>query len=662
LKKEHSNSTLLTGTLDFLEHVEKKIHDDISLMDYFYYFHDQILKVIPLKNIYVALYNEQKNVISFPFNIDEFEGEIDAYREFTYNDPNQSPTAWVIGHKKKLLMEANKATENPVVGLSWRGTKAHQWYGIPLLSVQGKCFGAVVIQNYQVEDRFTDEQLKIFEIASRNISQALVKQESLSNQTNIDSEDKIRTLQRELTRTNTSEKLQSALFKIASLSFHENNMFSFYENIHNIIDELIFAKNFLIGLYDEELQVINFPYFIDEKDGSTLQNQTVELGKGISSFVVSTRKPQLLDGGRYDQLIAEGTIEDKIGTDFTSWIGAPMMSSTGVMHGIIVIQSYDVKVIYSHSDLELLSFVANNVANAIESTINTRQRTESQLKLATQHRMLQDTNNDLNKMVAKLKATQKELIQKEKMASLGGLVAGIAHEINTPLGICVTGVSHLQEEYKTIKKAIDNDTLTEENLNYFFEDVEEVLAILQTNTVRGAELVNSFKQVAVDQSSNDVRSINLHNYIHDIILSLRPTLKRSPVDIQVKCHEGISVDVNAGAVSQIISNLILNSITHGFKPEEPGKILIECYEKKGFMFIKFADNGIGVDEEALKVIFEPFYTTKRGEGGSGLGTHLVYNLVNTALKGKITVQSKLGKGLAYLIKFSMSTDKPKQPG
>jgi signal transduction histidine kinase len=606
---------------------------------------------MPLKNIYVAKYNEQKKVISFPFNIDEKEEELDAYREFTYSDPKQSPTAWVIGNRKELLMEENRAIDTPVIGLSWRGTKAHQWYGLPLFSVQGQCFGAIVIQNYREEDNFTQEQLDTFRLGAIGVSMVMVTEELRLNTPNPGNKKKIERLQEELARKNASEKLQSALFKIASISFNESNLFSFYQDIHKIIDELIFAKNFFIGLYDEDLQVINLPYFIDEKDGDTLQNQTVELGHGISSFVLATKKPQLLNEERYDKLIEEGAIVDKVGADFTSWIGAPMISSTNVLHGIIVIQSYDMKVVYSQSDLEVLSFVAIHVANAIEATVNMRQRTESQLKLATQHRLLQEKNNDLNKMVTQLKVTQKELIQKEKMASLGGLVAGIAHEINTPLGICVTGVSHLQEEYKTIKSAVENETLTEEDLNFFFEDVEEVLAILQTNTVRGAELVNSFKQVAVDQSSNDVRTINLHHYIHDIILSLRPTLKRSPVDIQVKCHEGLNIDVNAGAISQIISNLLLNSVKHGFEPDQPGKVLIDCYEKKNFMFIKYADNGMGVDEEALKVLFEPFYTTKRGEGGSGLGTHLVYNLVTSALKGKITVQSQLGKGLAYLIKF-----------
>ena len=642
------NSSL---TLDVLACIESKIHEGISLTEYLTYFHVQLLRLMPIKNMYVAKFNEQKQTISFPYNIDELDEELNAYREFTYCDPNQSPTAWVIGNKKELLIEANKANIKTVTDLNWCGKEAAQWYGIPLLSHHGECLGAIVIQSYREEDNFTEDQLKIFKLAAVGISFVMVMQEDKLTVMDTGSKAKIQRLEKELAKTNASEKLQSALFKISSINFDENDLFSFYQETHTIIDELIYAKNFFIGLYDEELQTVTLPYFIDEKDKSTLLNHTVELGHGISSYVLETQKPLLLNEQQYEELVQQGSIIDKVGADFASWIGAPMISSTNVLHGIIVIQSYNMKVVYSQSDLKLLSFVAIHVANAIETTINMRQRTESQLKLATQHRLLQEKNNDLSKIVSQLKATQKELIQKEKMASLGGLVAGIAHEINTPLGICVTGVSHLQEEYKIIKALVDNKKLTQEKLNDFFEDVEEVLSILQTNTVRGAELVNSFKQVAVDQSTNDVRTINLHHYIHEILLSLRPTLKRSALEIQVKCLESIIIDVNAGAISQIISNLILNSINHAFKPMQPGKVLIECYEKKKFMYIKYADNGIGLDEEALNLLFEPFYTTKRGEGGSGLGTHLVYNLVTSALKGKITVQSQLGKGLAYLIKF-----------
>jgi len=157
--------------------------------------------------------------------------------------------------------------------------------------------------------------------------------------------------------------------------------------------------------------------------------------------------------------------------------------------------------------------------------------------------------------------------------------------------------------------------------------------------------------VAVDQTSNEVRNINLNSYINEVILSLKPTLKRTAIKLEVICTEALSINVDAGAISQILSNLILNSVKHGFDESAKGNILIEAYEKNSNIVIRYRDDGKGIDDEALEKLFDPFYTTKRGTGGSGLGTHLVYNLVTSSLNGKITVKSQLDKGLAYLIKF-----------
>ena len=238
------------------------------------------------------------------------------------------------------------------------------------------------------------------------------------------------------------------------------------------------------------------------------------------------------------------------------------------------------------------------------------------------------------------------------MTSLGGLVAGIAHEINTPLGICVTGVSHLLDETKIFRALIDDNKLSEIKLMNFIEDVEEVGEILTTNTRRAANLIHSFKQVAVDQSSDEIRTFKIKEYIDEILLSLRPTLKRTKHKINVTCNEYLEATLNAGAFSQILSNLILNSVKHAFENIEEGEITIEIIEQKSSYIMRFSDNGNGLNKSDMKKLFDPFFTTKRSEGGSGLGTHLVYNLVTTALKGKLKATSTEGEGLVYLIKFS----------
>lgn len=462
----------------------------------------------------------------------------------------------------------------------------------------------------------------------------------------------VASLEKKLVELQYAEKLQHALFKIASISHTELNLPELYSRLHTIIDGMLEAKNLFIGLFDEESQCITLPYFVDEKDSGdkNMTGKTLSLGHGLSSYVIRTRKPQLLTLTKIEKLIEKNEVKEVLGSmEFTCWMGAPMISADA-LHGIIVIQSYSKEVMYNDNDLNLLEFVANQVANAIKMNISEAQRMEAQLKLAEHHRTLEQKNIALSKTIDNLKKVQNELVQKEKMASLGGLVAGIAHEINTPLGICVTATSHLIEENNEIKKAFESGSLTEDALKEYFDEFEQGLKILSSNTRKGADLVRSFKQVAVDQSSNEVRVINMYDYLQEILLSLKPALKRIKHEIIIDCANDLEVVLNAGAISQIFSNLIMNSILHGFDGINLGRIQIKSYIKGKHLIIHYADDGRGLDAQALTLLFEPFYTTKRGEGGSGLGTHLIYNLVSTSLNGSIKAQSEVGKGLAYLIK------------
>ncbi|MEW6990868.1 ATP-binding protein [Colwelliaceae bacterium 6441] len=460
-------------------------------------------------------------------------------------------------------------------------------------------------------------------------------------------------LEQQLVELKYAEKLHHALFKIASISHDEMDLHHLYKKIHLIINDILDAKNFFIALLNDDEQSITLPYFVDEKDvgDKDMTGVTLFLGNGLSSYVIRSRQPKLLTPKLIEKLIEEGQITEVLGsTEFTCWMGAPMISAE-TLHGVIVVQSYLPDASYNTQDLQLLDFVANQVASAIEMNINETQRREAQLRLAEQHRALEQKNLTLTKTINELNKTQEELVQREKMASLGGLVAGIAHEINTPLGICVTATSHLSEELKEVKKQFELDKLTKEGLDEYFDECEQGLKILMSNTQRGAELVRSFKQVAVDQSSNEIRSINLYDYIQEVLLSLKPTLKRVKHEIMIECADDILIDVNPGAIAQIFSNLIMNSIIHGFEDIEQGKIQIKAYIKAKQLCIHYADNGKGIKAQELELLFEPFFTTKRGEGGSGLGTHLIYNLVHSSLNGVIKADSQVGKGLAYLIKI-----------
>jgi signal transduction histidine kinase len=229
-------------------------------------------------------------------------------------------------------------------------------------------------------------------------------------------------------------------------------------------------------------------------------------------------------------------------------------------------------------------------------------------------------------------------------------VAGVAHEINTPLGICVTATSHLVEELRLTREELANGTLDEEGLQQFFGIIDQSLRIMTTNTQRAAALVRSFKQVAVDQSADDIRSFNLRRYLDEVLLAAAQAQGQAG-------HAGSGMPRAdqygqlPGALSQVVTNMVVNSLVHGFEQGEPGVIRINVALDGDLVELNYSDDGIGMDSAALAQLFDPFYTTKRGTGGSGLGAHILYNLVTGALGGSVKVLSSPGLGLHYKLRF-----------
>jgi PAS domain S-box-containing protein len=250
-----------------------------------------------------------------------------------------------------------------------------------------------------------------------------------------------------------------------------------------------------------------------------------------------------------------------------------------------------------------------------------------------------------------LKLAQGQLVQAEKLASLGALVAGVAHEINTPVGVGVTAASHLQEEVRTLRRAQQANALTRTQFEQHLQGFEQSSDIILLNLQRAAELIRSFKQVAADQSSDAKRRVNLHAYIDEVLLSLKPKLKGTPHRIDVACAGNIEIDTVPGALSQIITNLVMNALTHAFDGDRPGVIRIGVLQVEHCVEISFSDNGCGIPAEHLPRIFDPFFTTRRGKGGTGLGLHIVFNLVHQTLGGTITVASEPGHGTTFTLTF-----------
>lgn len=282
---------------------------------------------------------------------------------------------------------------------------------------------------------------------------------------------------------------------------------------------------------------------------------------------------------------------------------------------------------------------------------------EIDLRRHTEQELL-TKQTEMQRYVDELNMAQERLVGSEKMAALGGLVAGITHDINTPVGIGVTATSFLQERLLQIETAYKNKTLSPKALEEFINDAKQSTCLLTTNLDRASELVASFKQIAVDQASEAVRTINLKEYLGEVIRSLHPKIKHTSHHINLDCPDDLILNLPAGAISQIFTNLIMNSLIHGFDGINNGIIDIAIKDEDDQVIIDFKDNGNGVTEQQLEKLFDPFFTTKRDQGGSGLGTHITFNLVKQTLSGEIEVTSSPGKGLHYHISFPKDMPKP----
>lgn len=268
-------------------------------------------------------------------------------------------------------------------------------------------------------------------------------------------------------------------------------------------------------------------------------------------------------------------------------------------------------------------------------------------------RALSEANLNLHGTIQTLQDTKSQLIHSEKMASLGNLVAGISHEVNTPLGISVTSATSLIEEIGNIKKQFLDGSMKRSDLEVFFAHAHQAGNILINNLDRAANLIRSFKQVAVDQSSDDRRAINFYTYFDEVLLSLHPQYKHSSITVENCADKNLNGFTHPGAIYQIISNIVLNALLHAFDKDQTGTIKVCAKQDGANVEIICHDNGKGIAEEYVARVFDPFFTTKRGNGGTGLGLNIVYNLVTTQLGGEIKVESIPGTGTTFHIKFPM---------
>ena len=304
---------------------------------------------------------------------------------------------------------------------------------------------------------------------------------------------------------------------------------------------------------------------------------------------------------------------------------------------------------HEKDEIGLLTRFTNNHLEAIATSLAQIRATEEKLKQHSEdlETTVSERTQELTESLNQLQAAQSQLIESEKLAALGGLVAGVAHEVNTPLGVAVTAASILEEALTDMQTQFNNETMTSDGLQEMIQTALDSQLMLSSNLNRATKLIKDFKMTVVDQLSENCCEFNVYEVIHALIESLVPETKKIPVSPVLTCPKKLIMNSLPGVLTQVLSNLIFNSAKHAFEQVPQPKINIIVYQHEELVIVEYRDNGTGVPENLHQRVFEPFFTTKRGQGGTGLGLNIVYNLVTRKLLGRLEFISSLGQGVQF---------------
>lgn len=449
--------------------------------------------------------------------------------------------------------------------------------------------------------------------------------------------DFLRSYQTIISLTKSKDTLIKKTIELITGSFLVDNCYFFYyENkIARLLDSITIADTQDVDIYP----LINY---IDEYD-----------------------QEQIIYSSSADRVLAYLMIP------FTNIISIPLTNKRGNRYHMLCCATGEY-VRFGPEDLNYLSITSYQLIRAVDEidqeeeiknkNIELEQKVEERTvelkrsfdKIEKQRQEIQLYNQELERLV---KERTDELVESEKLAALGGLVSGLAHEINTPLGIGVTSVSFMHEKITELHNRYQEGTMKRSDLERFLQKSEESAEYILMNLKRVSELVQSFKKLSIDQSTQEKRFFNVKEYIHYVLLSLRPRLKKTNHTINIDCDEQLEVYSDPGLFSQVITNLIMNSLIHGFENIDAGIIIIKAWISDSFFQILYSDSGKGMDTETKKNMFNPFFTTKRGAGNTGLGMHIISNIITQNYGGKISCTTQPHKGVEFKITIPIESPK-----
>jgi ligand-binding sensor domain-containing protein/signal transduction histidine kinase len=402
-----------------------------------------------------------------------------------------------------------------------------------------------------------------------------------------------------------------------------------YQQVHELMDASVFG----IGIYRPEQELIEYPFAMEQGKRYTPYTRSMREPNQLAVWCIVHAEEVFINdlGQEYHRYIANldmvsgadhmGTLEDgSLPTEPRSMIYVPI-SVAGKVRGVITVHSYRTHA-YQRIDLDMLTTLASYVAVAFAN--------------ADSYRKLLDT--------------QQQLVEREKLAALGSLVAGVAHELNTPIGNSLVIASTMEDKTTDIETRNNGNTLRRSDLTQFIEASREASTLLMRSLRNAAELVNSFKQVAVDQASAKRRDFNLHQASQEIVTTMKNQIRKAGHQIEMQVPDDIVLDSFPGPYGQVIINLINNALLHAFEGRSGGLMRMWAVPLGADQVrIVFQDNGVGIAIEHQARIFDPFFTTKLGQGGNGLGLSITYNIVTSLLDGSIRADSVVGVGTRFTI-------------
>jgi signal transduction histidine kinase len=639
--------------------------------------HAIIGKLMSAENVYIVRYDAERDSLRFLYYVDvadpDWPGDIDVpMRSMEHS------LTWYLLRTGRALMGTTEQLRKQVPGpLVIQGPHSEDWLGVPMLR-DGHPLGALVVQSYQPGTHYTSDDRTLLEFVASHVLTALERKqgkENLERQVQLRTlqlADANRDLQREIGERERAEHLQSALFQIAQLVAVDISETEFYRHVHAVVSGLINAQNFYVALLSEDGASLEFAYFVDTIEQS---RPSRPLARGLSEYVlrhgkILLSKTQILD------LVHRGEVTQEtaeLGPLAECWLGVPLVVGEKTI-GLIVVQSYDEQIVYRPADEDLLSFVASQVANSLQRRRAAEALRDSyvQLKRRVEERTqeLHSRNAELEIAYAKLENAQEQAIQSEKLASIGQLAAGVAHEINNPIGYVSSNLATLQGYVSKVLGAVDsyaaNAARTADSsaqteigeirrrfdIDFLAADMPQLITESRAGIDRVRKIIHDLKDFSRrDRSEAWVRA-DLHQGLESTLNIVSNELKYKAQIVKTFGDIPL-IECLPSELNQVFLNILMNA---GQAIKEHGIITVSTGCADGKVWIAVGDDGEGIPADVLPRIFDPFFTTKPVGSGTGLGLSISYGIV-AKHHGTIEVTSVPGQGT--LMRIELPVEQPK---